>query len=59
MALSTSAPGWQSRRMPSDLSSYRGYRFPSEIISYAVWIYHRAPQQAVNDSRLGWFEAGS
>ena len=20
---------------------YRGYRFPSEIISYAVWLYHR------------------
>ena len=22
-------------------SSYRGYRFPSEIISQAVWLYHR------------------
>jgi putative transposase len=21
--------------------SYRGYRFPSEIISHAVWLYHR------------------
>ena len=21
--------------------SYRGYRFPPEIISYAVWLYHR------------------
>src|SRR4030095_14404785 len=20
---------------------YRGYRFPSELISYAVWLYHR------------------
>jgi len=20
---------------------YHGYRFPSEIISYAVWLYHR------------------
>ena len=20
---------------------YRGYRFPAEIISYAVWLYHR------------------
>ena len=23
--------------MPSD----RGYRFPSEVISHAVWLYHR------------------
>ena len=22
-------------------SRYRGYRFPAEIISYAVWVYHR------------------
>ena len=22
-------------------SLYRGYRFPPEIISYAVWLYHR------------------
>ena len=21
--------------------SYRGYRFPSEIISHAVWLYYR------------------
>ncbi len=21
--------------------SYHGYRFPSEIISHAVWLYHR------------------
>ena len=21
--------------------SYRGYRFPPEIISHAVWLYHR------------------
>ncbi len=21
--------------------SYRGYRFPSEIISHAIWLYHR------------------
>ena len=30
---------WQSYRMPS----YRGYRFPPDIISHAVWFYHRAP----------------
>ena len=22
-------------------SGYRGHRFPPEIISYAVWVYHR------------------
>ena len=28
---------WQSYRM----LSYRGYRFPPDIISHAVWLYHR------------------
>ena len=23
------------------MTSYRGYRFPSEVISHAVWLYHR------------------
>ena len=27
--------------MPSQLPSYHGYRFPSEIISHAVWLYYR------------------
>jgi putative transposase len=27
--------------MKSDRSRYCGHRFPSEIISYAVWAYHR------------------
>ena len=27
--------------MTSQPSSYHGYRFPPEIISYAVWLYHR------------------
>ena len=27
--------------MSSHPSSYRGYRFPPEIISHAVWLYHR------------------
>ena len=27
--------------MMSQPPSYRGYRFPPEIISHAVWIYHR------------------
>ena len=27
--------------MTSQLPSYHGYRFPREIISHAVWLYHR------------------
>ena len=27
--------------MPSHVPSYHGYRFPSEIISHAVWLYYR------------------
>jgi putative transposase len=27
--------------MRSDTPSYRGYRFPPEIISHAIWLYHR------------------
>ena len=27
--------------MTSQLASYHGYRFPPEIISHAVWLYHR------------------
>jgi transposase-like protein len=27
--------------MKNDTPSYRGYRFPPEIISHAVWLYHR------------------
>ncbi len=27
--------------MTSHAPSYHGYRFPPEIISYAVWLYHR------------------
>ena len=23
------------------MPSYRGYRLPSEVISHAVWLYHR------------------
>ena len=39
--------------MTSQAPSYRGYRFPSEIISHAVWLYHRAPQQAVGKMTEG------
>ena len=27
--------------MKTQTPGYRGYRFPSEIISHAVWLYHR------------------
>src|SRR3954454_8516649 len=27
--------------MKRDAARYRGYRFPAEIISYAIWVYHR------------------
>jgi len=27
--------------MTSQSPSYHGYRFPPEIISHAVWLYHR------------------
>ena len=30
--------------MKTDAPSYHGYRFPPEIISHAVWLYHRVPQ---------------
>ena len=33
--------------MKPETLSYHGYRFPPEIICHAVWLYHRAPQQAV------------
>ena len=27
--------------MTNESPSYHGYRFPSDIISHAVWLYHR------------------
>ena len=27
--------------MTRPTSSYRGYRFPPEIIGHAIWLYHR------------------
>jgi putative transposase len=31
----------QTEQMKTNLPSYRGYRFPPDIISHAVWLYHR------------------
>ncbi len=28
-------------KMPSDMPRLKGFRFPREIIAYAVWAYHR------------------
>ena len=39
--------------MRSQPASYHGYRFPPDIISHAVWLYHRAPQQAVGKMTEG------
>jgi putative transposase len=27
--------------MNSDAPSYRGYRFPADLIAHAVWLYYR------------------
>jgi putative transposase len=27
--------------MTSQVPNYHGYRFPPEIISHAIWLYHR------------------
>jgi putative transposase len=29
--------------MKSKVNRYHGYRFPPQIISHAVWLYHRFP----------------
>ena len=39
--LSSSVGAWQTWSMKRDAPSYHGYRFPPEIISHAVWLYHR------------------
>ena len=31
----------QNPSMKTQTPSYRGYPFPSEIISHAIWLYHR------------------
>ena len=31
---------WQVGGMNIEPSAYRGFRFPAEIISHAVWLYH-------------------
>ena len=39
--LSIRATGRQTTGMDGSAPSYKGYRFPPEIISHAVWLYDR------------------
>jgi putative transposase len=32
-----------TQRTPTDAISHAGYRFPPDVISYAVWLYYRFP----------------
>ena len=50
MAPSTWSPtsDWEDRRVACGwvtvgAPSYKGFRFPAEIISHCVWLYHRFP----------------
>ncbi|GGF86514.1 hypothetical protein GCM10011319_52830 [Mameliella alba] len=27
--------------MPAEMARLKGYRFPREVVAYAVWVYHR------------------
>ena len=33
----------QHSTFANDAISYAGYRFPPDVISYAVWLYYRFP----------------
>jgi len=35
-------------KTPSDMSRLKGFRYPREIIAYAVWVYHRFALSAVD-----------
>ena len=41
MVLSSSVGAWQTGPMKRDTLSDQGYRFPPDMISHAVWLYHR------------------
>jgi putative transposase len=34
--------------MAAVVPSYKGFRYPVEIISHCVWLYHRFPLRTVN-----------
>jgi putative transposase len=42
-----------------DGPSYKGFRFPAEVISHAVWLYHRFPRCChVNEGVVAWRRVG-
>ena len=35
---------WEGLAVETEAAvSYKGFRFPAEVISHAVWLYHRFP----------------
>lgn len=28
-------------KIPAEMPRLKGYRFPREVVAYAVWVYHR------------------
>ncbi|WP_373463354.1 IS6 family transposase [Streptomyces sp. B4I13] len=36
-------PGWEGSSVGSASLSYKGHRYPVEVISHCVWLYHRFP----------------
>jgi hypothetical protein len=52
----------ETGRMTLDPATYYGHRFPAEIISHAVWLYHvfRRYAPAPRQGGLGiWIDPGS
>jgi hypothetical protein len=56
---------WQTEVMNTKTPSYCGFRFPSEIISDAIWLYHllqalkySSEQFATNMEELGLMKKG-
>ena len=43
-------------KAPSEMPRLKGYRFPREIVAYAVWAYHRFALSTA-DVRICWWSA--
>jgi putative transposase len=39
-------------KIPSDLPRLMGFRYPREVIAYAVWVYHRFPLSTADTEDL-------
>ena len=37
----------------SSPNPYKGYRFPTEIISHCVWLYYAIVKNSANDFKIG------